>query len=115
MDDAHGTKTPAETPQLTYDFSFSADSQVTGEPHSEMPHVGATFVPGGMDDYYMPEVVAPSPQRCVNFPAAQLSPWIWCVSNAPPIVSDMVTHSDPRHHVDERKRAMDSLLTVSSG
>ncbi|KAI6779444.1 Chitin synthase regulatory factor-like protein [Emericellopsis cladophorae] len=25
--------------------------------------VGATFVPGGWDDYYMPEVVAPSPQR----------------------------------------------------
>ena len=25
----------------------------------------ATFVPGGWDDYYMPEVVAPSPQRYV--------------------------------------------------
>ncbi|KAI9150140.1 Chitin synthase regulatory factor 4 [Paramyrothecium foliicola] len=25
--------------------------------------VGATFVPGGFDDYYLPEVVAPSPQR----------------------------------------------------
>ncbi|KAK0384248.1 hypothetical protein NLU13_8336 [Sarocladium strictum] len=25
--------------------------------------LGATFVPGGFDDYYMPEVVAPSPQR----------------------------------------------------
>ncbi|KAK2612214.1 hypothetical protein QQS21_001790 [Conoideocrella luteorostrata] len=24
---------------------------------------GATFVPGGFDDYYMPEVIAPSPQR----------------------------------------------------
>ncbi|TWU78049.1 hypothetical protein ED733_006743 [Metarhizium rileyi] len=24
---------------------------------------GATFVPGGLDDYHMPEVVAPSPQR----------------------------------------------------
>ncbi|KAI1080303.1 hypothetical protein F5B20DRAFT_107741 [Whalleya microplaca] len=28
-----------------------------------MPGFGATFYPGGMDDYYMPEVVAPSPQR----------------------------------------------------
>ncbi|KAI0599640.1 hypothetical protein F4775DRAFT_591091 [Biscogniauxia sp. FL1348] len=28
-----------------------------------MPHFGATFYPGGVDDYYMPEVVAPSPQR----------------------------------------------------
>ncbi|KAI1483749.1 hypothetical protein F4774DRAFT_416403 [Daldinia eschscholtzii] len=28
-----------------------------------MPNFGATFYPGGMDDYYMPEVVAPSPQR----------------------------------------------------
>ncbi|KAJ0166603.1 Chitin synthase regulatory factor 4 [Colletotrichum tanaceti] len=28
-----------------------------------MPQFGATFVPGGFDDYYMPEVVAPSPQR----------------------------------------------------
>lgn len=27
------------------------------------PELGATFVPGGFDDYYMPEVVAPSPQR----------------------------------------------------
>ncbi|KFA53001.1 hypothetical protein S40293_05916 [Stachybotrys chartarum IBT 40293] len=26
-------------------------------------HLGATFVPGGFDDYYMPEVVAPAPQR----------------------------------------------------
>lgn len=25
--------------------------------------VGATFVPGSDDDYFMPEVVAPSPQR----------------------------------------------------
>jgi hypothetical protein len=24
---------------------------------------GATFVPGSDDDYFMPEVVAPSPQR----------------------------------------------------
>ncbi|KAK4240725.1 hypothetical protein C8A03DRAFT_31110 [Achaetomium macrosporum] len=28
-----------------------------------MPELGATFVPGGYDDYYMPEVVAPAPQR----------------------------------------------------
>lgn len=29
----------------------------------EMPTLGATFVPGGYDDYFMPEVVAPAPQR----------------------------------------------------
>lgn len=29
------------------------------------PQFGATFVPGGIDDYYLPEVVAPSPQRYV--------------------------------------------------
>ncbi|ODA78452.1 hypothetical protein RJ55_05833 [Drechmeria coniospora] len=28
-----------------------------------MAQLGATFVPGGMDDYHLPEVVAPSPQR----------------------------------------------------
>ncbi|KAL1899101.1 hypothetical protein Sste5346_003023 [Sporothrix stenoceras] len=28
-----------------------------------MPKFEATFVPGGYDDYYMPEVIAPSPQR----------------------------------------------------
>ncbi|KAH6677821.1 hypothetical protein F5X68DRAFT_213269 [Plectosphaerella plurivora] len=28
-----------------------------------MPQFTATFVPGGIDDYYMPEVIAPSPQR----------------------------------------------------
>ena len=27
------------------------------------PQVGATFVPGGGDDYYMPELVSPAPQR----------------------------------------------------
>jgi hypothetical protein len=35
------------------------------------PHLGATFVPGGFDDYYMPapapELVSPSPQRYVKF------------------------------------------------
>lgn len=30
-----------------------------------MPELGATFYPGGVDDYYMPEVVAPAPQRYV--------------------------------------------------
>ncbi|PFH63293.1 hypothetical protein XA68_14945 [Ophiocordyceps unilateralis] len=28
-----------------------------------MPQLSATFVPSGQDDYYLPEVVAPSPQR----------------------------------------------------
>ncbi|KAK3346310.1 hypothetical protein B0T25DRAFT_571454 [Lasiosphaeria hispida] len=27
------------------------------------PQLGATFVPGGNDDFYMPEVIAPAPQR----------------------------------------------------
>ncbi|KAJ9273774.1 hypothetical protein DTO212C5_53 [Paecilomyces variotii] len=27
------------------------------------PRLGATFYPGGQDDYYMPEVISPSPQR----------------------------------------------------
>lgn len=29
----------------------------------ENPQFAATFVPGGFDDYYMPEVIAPAPQR----------------------------------------------------
>lgn len=29
----------------------------------DMPQFGATFYPGGVDDFYMPEVVAPAPQR----------------------------------------------------
>ena len=29
------------------------------------PQLGATFTPGGMDDFYMPEVVSPAPQRYV--------------------------------------------------
>ncbi|KJZ76208.1 hypothetical protein HIM_04290 [Hirsutella minnesotensis 3608] len=28
-----------------------------------MPQLSATFVPGGLDDYYLPEVVSPSPRR----------------------------------------------------
>ncbi|KAK7738428.1 hypothetical protein SLS62_011394 [Diatrype stigma] len=31
-----------------------------------MPQFGATFYPGGVDDFYMPEVVAPAPQRAVG-------------------------------------------------
>ncbi|OKL62941.1 hypothetical protein UA08_02081 [Talaromyces atroroseus] len=29
----------------------------------QQPRVGATFYPGGTDDYYVPEVISPSPQR----------------------------------------------------
>lgn len=36
-------------------------------PEPQPPQLGATFVPGGFDDYYMPapqlELVSPSPQR----------------------------------------------------
>lgn len=42
-----------------------ADSKVDDSP--DMPQFGATFYPGGVDDYLMPEVLAPSPQRCVVF------------------------------------------------
>ncbi len=30
------------------------------------PQLGATFTPGGVDDFYMPEVISPAPQRWVN-------------------------------------------------
>ena len=37
--------------------------------HQGQPQLGATFVPGGFDDYYMPapspEVISPAPQRFV--------------------------------------------------
>lgn len=32
------------------------------------PQLGATFTPGGSDDFYMPEVISPSPQRFVEHP-----------------------------------------------
>lgn len=32
------------------------------------PQLGATFTPGGSDDFYMPEVISPSPQRFVGTP-----------------------------------------------
>ncbi|MCJ1382199.1 hypothetical protein MMC17_005311 [Xylographa soralifera] len=32
------------------------------------PHLGATFYPGGADDFYIPEVVSPAPQRCRSMP-----------------------------------------------
>lgn len=31
--------------------------------YSGHPSVGATFVPGGSDDFYLPEVVSPKPKR----------------------------------------------------
>ena len=34
-------------------------------PQGQRPALGATFYPGGVDDFYMPEVISPSPQRCV--------------------------------------------------
>lgn len=33
-----------------------------------MPQFGATFYPGGVDDFSMPEVIAPAPQRLVIVP-----------------------------------------------
>jgi hypothetical protein len=30
------------------------------------PQLGATFYPGGSDDFYMPELISPSPQRLVD-------------------------------------------------
>jgi hypothetical protein len=30
------------------------------------PQLGASYYPGGFDDYYMPELISPSPQRYVN-------------------------------------------------
>ncbi|KAI9791471.1 MAG: hypothetical protein M1816_003815 [Peltula sp. TS41687] len=32
-------------------------------PKMNFPELGATFTPGGSDDFYMPEVISPSPQR----------------------------------------------------
>lgn len=46
---------------LTYTQTDETKSPVTT--HEMASQFGATFVPGGFDDYYMPEVVAPSPQR----------------------------------------------------
>jgi hypothetical protein len=31
--------------------------------NQQKPQLGATFYPGGMDDFYMPEVISPLPQR----------------------------------------------------
>lgn len=33
--------------------------------HRQPAQLGATFYPGGTDDFYMPEVVSPAPQRLV--------------------------------------------------
>ena len=37
--------------------------QLPADESPTMTEFGATFVPGGFDDYYMPEVLAPAPQR----------------------------------------------------
>lgn len=34
--------------------------------HRQQAQLGATFYPGGTDDFYMPEVVSPAPQRLVS-------------------------------------------------
>lgn len=43
----------------------AVDRPPNRQPVDNMQPLGATFVPGGYDDYYMPEVVAPAPQRRV--------------------------------------------------
>jgi hypothetical protein len=52
------------------DYVNSSPSQMAY--HSQ--HASATFIPGGMDDYYMPNspvsVVAPAPQRYDTLPPA---------------------------------------------
>jgi hypothetical protein len=30
---------------------------------SSQPQLGATFYPGGQDDFYIPELISPAPQR----------------------------------------------------
>ncbi|KLU92564.1 hypothetical protein MAPG_11509, partial [Magnaporthiopsis poae ATCC 64411] len=56
----------AQPPQQKNQHKQQQQQQQQQEPQPttvEMPHLGATFVPGGFDDYQMPEVFAPSPQR----------------------------------------------------
>jgi hypothetical protein len=35
--------------------------------YQQNPQLGATFYPGGVDDFYMPEVISPAPQRYVIY------------------------------------------------
>lgn len=49
-------------------FPFLTELPAVSAPR-EMSRFGATFYPGGVDDYYMPEVVAPAPQRFVPRPS----------------------------------------------
>lgn len=48
------------------------ETKTTSQNTEMAPQFGATFVPGGFDDYYMPEVVAPSPQRYVEEPTSHV-------------------------------------------
>lgn len=34
--------------------------------YQQRPRLGATFTPGGSDDFYLPEVISPAPQRLVD-------------------------------------------------
>jgi hypothetical protein len=60
---------PSHIADSSTPFLPCADGQAPHPPtdmaHQRAPELGATFVPGGWDDYSMPEVVAPSPQRYV--------------------------------------------------
>jgi TPR repeat protein len=52
-------------------MSYSGYNQQSGynapQQHHYVPvEVGATFIPGGDDSYYLPEVIAPAPQRILN-------------------------------------------------
>lgn len=38
-----------------------------GSQQGQRPNLGATFYPGGVDDFYMPEVISPAPQRYAWF------------------------------------------------
>ncbi|TVY16859.1 Chitin synthase regulatory factor 4 [Lachnellula arida] len=53
--------TPQSTPIQDCQYEMSGKGY-----NNRPPTLGATFMPGGADDYYAPDIVSPAPQRVMN-------------------------------------------------
>jgi hypothetical protein len=57
--------TADQQPYVNYQHGGQHQQYYNMEGNNRLPksQLGATFYPGGNDDFYMPEVVSPTPQR----------------------------------------------------
>ncbi|KAI9735875.1 MAG: hypothetical protein M1834_001340 [Cirrosporium novae-zelandiae] len=66
-------------------------------PGPQQPHLAATFYPGGTDDFYMPEVISPAPQRIMPEVPEQMQDNIAHMENNASGYPGYVSSPPPQH------------------